>query len=534
MQKIYDAIVIGAGNNGLACSCYLAKAGLKVLVLEGRHVIGGAARSEEVVPGFTFSVFSYVAAQLHPKVVTELDLRKYGLRSFNADSRTLRPVDEKRSMMIGGDIAQMQAVLSRFSKADAARYPEFRKHLASVSEFVHELKLQTPVDLVASSLRSRAKTASFLWENRNVGDDFYKLIDLFTQSSDEYLSRWFESSEVKAAFAQAVGGSLIGPKTPGSAWLALHGGGPGHKEKDAISGQVVGGMGSITQAMARCAEDHGVEILVDSDVTQVQTRNGQVHSVVTSRGDEYKARIVVGNLNAKVLFGKLVAASDLPSEFVADIAQFKTNGAAFKLNIACERAPQFSSFNKQEADMETPQWAQIAPDMEYLERAYEEAKPGWYSSRPFMIMMIPTVLEPGLAPKGKHIVQIYGGHTSYELANGSWEQERPRFLKSVFETIDHFAPGFSDGVIHTQVLLPKDIEEQLNMPGGHINHGDMSLDQMFFKRPAAHYSDYRSPIKGLYQCGASSHPGGGVSGVPGRNASREILKDLGKRPARTA
>ncbi|PDT76539.1 NAD(P)/FAD-dependent oxidoreductase [Sinorhizobium sp. BJ1] len=533
MQKTYDAIVIGGGNNGLACSCYLAKAGLKVLVLERRHVVGGAARSEEVVPGFTFSVFSYVASQLHPKVVTELELRKYGLRSVNGDDRTFRPVDEKRSMMVGGDIGHMQAVLSRFSRADAARYPEFRKHLSSVSQFVYRLKLQTPVDLVASPLRSRLKTASFLWENRNVGDDFYKLIDLFTLSSDEYLSRWFESSEVKAVFAYAVGGSLVGPKTPGSAWLALHGG-SSHDEKDAIHGQVVGGMGSITQAMARCAEDHGVEILVNSDVTQVQTRNGQVHSVVTSRGDEYKARIVVGNLNAKVLFGKLVAASDLPGEFVADIAQFKTNGAAFKLNIACERAPRFSSFNKQEAGMESPSFVQIGPDMEYLERAYEEAKPGWYSSRPFMIMTIPTVHEPSLAPEGKHIVQIYGGHTSYELTNGSWEQERPRFLKKVLETIDHLAPGFSDDVIDTQLLLPKDIEEQLNMPGGHINHGDMSLEQMFFMRPAAHYSDYRSPVRGLYQCGASSHPGGGVSGVPGRNASREILKDLGKGPARTA
>ncbi|WP_404926363.1 phytoene desaturase family protein [Mesorhizobium sp. ORM16] len=534
MSKVFDAIVIGAGNNGLACSCYLAKAGLKVLVLERRHIVGGAALSEEIIPGFTFSVFSYVAAQLHPKVVSDLELKRYGLRSFKADYRMFRPVDQKRSMMVGGDTKQMQAVLARFSKADAARYPEFRKYLSGVSEFVHDLKLQTPIDIVATSLSSRLKTASFLWGHRNVGGDFYKLIDLFTQSSDEYLSRWFESSEVKAAFAFAVGGSLIGPKTPGSAWLALHGGSTGRAEEDAISGQIVGGMGSITKAMAQCAQDHGVEIRLNSDVTKIETRNGRVHSVVTSRGDEYTARTVVGNLNAKVLFGKLVAATDLPNEFVSDIAQFKTNGAAFKLNIACEKAPQFSSFSKQDAGMDSPPIVQIAPDMGYLEQAYEEAKPGWYSSRPSMIMTIPTVLEPGLAPKGKHIVQIYGGHTSYELTNGSWGQERPSFLKSVLETIDQFAPGFSNGVIDTQLLLPKDIEEQLNIPNGHINHGDMSFDQMFFMRPVPHYSDYRSPIRGLYQCGASCHPGGGVSGVPGHNAAREILKDLGKRPARAA
>ncbi|RVD69600.1 NAD(P)/FAD-dependent oxidoreductase [Mesorhizobium sp. M4A.F.Ca.ET.029.04.2.1] len=529
MSKVFDAIVIGAGNNGLACACYLAKAGLKVLVLERRHVVGGAALSEEIVPGFTFSVFSYVAAQLHPKVVNDLELKKYGLQSIKADYRVFRPVDQKRSMMVGGDVGQMQAMLSRFSHADAARYPEFRSHLSGVSEFVHDLKLQTPVDIVATSLSSRLKTANFLWGHRNVGGDFYKLIDLFTQSSDEYLSRWFESSEVKAVFAFAVGGSLIGPKTHGSAWLALHGGSTGRAEKDAISGQVVGGMGSITKAMARCAEEHGVEILTNCDVTQIQTRNGRVNSVVTSRGEEYVARTVVGNLNAKVLFSKLVAEKDLPSDFISEIARFKTNGAAFKLNIACERAPQFSSFKKQDTGMESPPIVQIAPDMGYLEHAYEEAKPGWYSSRPSMIMTIPTVLEPSLAPKGKHIVQIYGGHTSYELTNGSWGQERPRFLKSVLETIDYFAPGFSDGVIDTQLLLPKDIEEQLNIPGGHINHGDMSLDQMFFMRPVPHYSDYRSPIRGLYQCGASTHPGGGVSGVPGHNAAREILKDLRKR-----
>ncbi|MEI9425823.1 NAD(P)/FAD-dependent oxidoreductase, partial [Mesorhizobium sp. Cs1299R1N1] len=502
MRKTYDVIIIGGGNNGLSCACYLAKAGLKVIVLERRHVVGGAALSEQIFPGFTFSVYSYIAAQIHPKVVSDLELRKYGLKSFKADYRVFRPVDDNRSMIMGGDMAEMQAVLSRFSKADAAKYPEFRAHLAGVSEFVHDLKLQTPVDLVADSISGRIKTAKFLWANRMVGADFYKLIDLFTQSSEEYLSRWFKTSEVKAAFAFAVGGSLIGPKTAGSAWLALHGGSTGRVEEDAIKGQIVGGMGSITQAMAACARDHAVDILLEKEVIKIETQDGRVRSVVTKDGDEYHAKTVVGNLNAKLMFGQLVASSELPGEFVAEISRFKTNGAAFKLNIACEALPQYSSFDKGEARMENPAVVQVAPDMEYLERAYQEAAPGWYSSRPSMIITQPTVLEPDLAPKGKHIVQIYGGHTSYELTGGSWGQERPRFLKSVLDTIDSFAPGFSDGVIDSQLLLPRDIEEQLNIPSGHINHGDMTIDQMFFKRPAAHYSDYRSPIRGLYQCGA--------------------------------
>lgn len=531
MRKNYDAIVIGSGNNGLACACYLAKAGLKVLVLERRDVVGGAALSQEVFPGFTFSVYSYVGAQIHPKVVSDLELKKYGLKSFKADYRVFRPVDDTRSMMVGGDMAETQANLSRFSKSDAARYPEFRAHLAGVAEFIHALKLQTPVDLVAESFRGRMKTAKFLWANRMVGNDFYKLIDLFTQSSEEYLSRWFESSEVKAAFAFAVGGSLIGPRSAGSAWLALHGGSTGRVEADAIKGQIVGGMGAITRAMADCARAHGVEILTEQDVVKVDVREGRARAVVTKDGTEYHAKTIVGNLNAKLLFGRLVSESELPAEFVADIQRFKTKGAAFKLNIACEALPNYASYNKAEARMDNPAIVQIAPNMEYLERAYVEAAPGWYSSQPSMIITQPTVLEPGLAPKGKHIIQIYGGHTSYELTDGSWGQERPRFLKSVLDTLDQFAPGFSDGIIDTQLLLPKDIEDQLNIPNGHINHGDMSIDQMFFKRPAAHYSDYRSPIRGLYQCGASSHPGGGVSGVPGHNAAREILADLGKRNA---
>lgn len=525
MQDRFDAIIIGAGHNGLTCAAYLAKAGLKVLVLERRAHIGGAAHSEEVFPGFIVSVYSYVAAQLHAKVVTDLDLRRFGLRPCEGDYRVFRPIDHRRSMFVDPDPAKMREAIAAFSVNDAEQYSDFREYMSSVSKVVHRLKLQTPADLTSIALRDRLNAARFIWSNRNIGGDFYKLIDLFSQSADDFLGRWFESSEVKAAFAFAVGGSLVSPHTPGSAWLALHGGSTGRSEPGAIHGQVSGGMGSISQALAECATSHGATILTNCPVASIEVIDGRVCQIQTENGDDYRAKVVIGNMNAKLLFGSLIAAKHLPDDFLAAIQNYKTEGAAFKLNLGCDRPPQFPSFDPSDTSNAAPPIVQIAPSIEYLARAHDEAARGWYSSQPFMIMTIPTILEPSLAPTGKHIVQVYGGHACYELLGGSWQVERARFLNSVLSTIDGFAPGFSEGVTHSQLLLPKDIEEELNMPGGHINHGDMTLDQMFFKRPVAHYANYRTPIRGLYMCGASCHPGGGVSGVPGHNAAREVLAD---------
>ncbi len=524
----FDVIVIGGGHNGLVCGAYLARAGLKALVLERRPVIGGAAVSEEVVPGFTFSVFSYGVGHLHPKVNSELELEKFGLRTVSYGD-TFVPVSNKQFFVHSGDVAATQRHIARFSHKDAARYPEFLAFLAALSPFMHRLLLETPIDPAKRDWRSLRKSFSFLWKYRKIGDGLYNIADLFTQSADDFLSRWFESSVIRAHFSYWAGvGNMMSPKTPGSAWATLyylftmetHGGVP--------RGHSIGGMGKVSQAIADAGRSFGLEVKPDNEVIKVETRNGQVVGVVTRDGLDYAAPIIVSNAHCKVLFDDLVGEAALPDHFLDNIRRFKTHSTAWKINIACEAPPDFAAFDRSESGTDYCAFAHIGPDIDYLERAYDDAKYGWYSSRPWMTAATPTLVDQSMAPSGKHVVNLYGGHAPYELKNASWASERENFINSVMSVMDDFAPGFSSRVIDMQVLLPPDIERILNIPNGHILHGEMSPDQLFFQRPAPHYADYRTPIKGLYQCGSSCHPGGCVSGIPGHNAAREILSDLGK------
>ncbi len=521
----FDAIIVGGGHNGLVCGGYLAKAGLKTLVLERRPVIGGAAVSEEVVPGFIFSVFSYGLGHLHPKVYRDLELERFGLRTVSFGD-TFVPITRKEFFLHSSDTATTQRHIARFSQKDAARYPEFLDFLAALSPIMHQLLLETPVDPAKRDWRSFKKTFAFLWKYRRIGDRLYDMTDLFTQSADEFLSQWFESSVIRAHFSYWAGvGNMMGPKTPGSAWATLyylftmetHGGVP--------RGQVVGGMGSVSQAIATAGRSLGLEVRSDSEVVKVETRNGRVMGVVTGDGSDYSAPIIVSNAHCKVLFDNLVGEAALPNGFLDDIRRFKTHSTAWKINIACEAPPEFTAFDRNESGTDHCAFAHIGPDVDYLERAYDDAKYGWYSARPWMTAATPSLADESLAPSGKHVVNLYGGHAPYELKNASWETERDRFVDSVMSVMDDFAPGFSSSVIDMQVLLPPDIERILNIPNGHILHGEMSPDQLFFKRPVPHYADYRTPIDGLYQCGSSCHPGGCVSGIPGHNAAREILRD---------
>lgn len=529
MPARYDAIVVGGGHNGLVCSCYLAKAGLKVLVLERRHVVGGACVTEETIPGFKFSTFAHMVGQLHPKIQNDLKLKTYGLRTTKLTG-TFRPIDDHSYFFTSNDANRTIKNIARFSSKDASRYPEFVDYHKDIGKVFSDLRLVTPVDPVGSGISSILRTGLFVWKHKSIGDNFYKAIELLTQSAEEYIGRWFESDVVKGAFCYSGGaGSLVGPETPGTAFMAMY---PGfnHDGDNVLRGNVVGGMGAITQAMADCAAERGVDIVTDANVTKIVIENDKATGVVLDDNRQFDADIVVGNVHAKVMFGGLVEESNLPSEFLDEIRSFRTPGSSFKVNIACERPPDFSSFDPAEMGFEWPDLASISPGLEYLKKCYADAKDGWYSQRPFMSLSVPTIGDPSVAPEGKHVLNIWGGHAAYALKGSTWEQEKEPFLKRVLSTLDEFAPGFSDQIIETQVLVAPDIEEILNLPNGHMLHGDMaSLDQVFFKRPAAHYSDYRSPVEGLYQCGASTHPGGAVSGAPGHNAAREILKDCGRR-----
>jgi phytoene dehydrogenase-like protein len=529
-QPQYDALIIGSGHNGLVCGAYLAKAGLKVAVLERRSIIGGAAVTEEIYPGFRASIFSYLMSLLHPRIIADLDLASHGLEVL-ACSDMFSPLPDGGYITFSDSIERTQASFARFSRHDAEIYPAFARHLDEAAAIIRRLLWVTPPDPTKRDWRTFKQVAKLLWEHRRIGTRFYRVIDLVTMSADDYLKRWFEDSRVRAVLAYYASiGSFVGPKSPGSAYIIMHHI-MGEHEGAGGWGFIKGGMGAITQAIASYGRTLGMDIITEADVARIHVTNGRQSRVETTDGRTFSARAVACNAHAKALYLDLLEAADVPGEVLKDVSNYRTFSTAFKINIACQRPPQYASLERALADgalgnFAYPTYAHIAPDIEYLERAYDDAKYGWYSARPFITPVVPSLVDDTLAPSGKHVVNLFGGHAPYKLEGAEWAAEKDNFKKCVFDVLDTFAPGFSSDVIHAQVLVPEDLEAMVGLPQGHIFHGELALEQLFFKRPIAHYADYRTPIAGLYLCGSSAHPGGGVSGIPGHNAAREILADL--------
>ena len=427
--------------------------------------------------------------------------------------------------MFSGDVRKTAAQFARFSRHDGEIYPEFDKWLNEAANIVRQLLLDTPVDPSRSDFKGRRELFRLAWKYRRIGKKFYRLMDLLTMSADDFLARWFEHSVTRAVLGYYCSiGTFAGPKTPGSAYVVLHHI-MGEHEGAGGWGFIRGGMGAISEAIAESGRRHGMEIRTDAEVTRVEVAGGRASKVVTADGREFTARAIVGNTSCKILFDRLVAPEHLPAEFLKHIRDYRTFSTAFKINVAAEAPPRFAAFDAARCGFDAPNYIHIGPTVEYLQTAYEDACQGRYSSRPFITAVVPTTVDDTLAPPGKHVVNLFGGHAPYALKGADWKDARPGFVKNVFDTIDELAPGFSSGIIDSQVLLPPDIERIINTPQGHIFHGELALEQLFFQRPAPHYSDYRSPVRGLYQCGSSTHPGGGVSGIPGHNAAREILRD---------
>lgn len=524
MTKKYDAIIVGGGHNGLTCGAYLAKAGLKTIVVERRHIVGGGAVTEEFSPGFKASSFSFIMGHLHPKVIEELQLKKFGLEHVIVDN-VINPTEDGDCIVFTKDPKKTIEQIARFSRKDAENYPKFFESLSSTIELLRRLQMETPIDPTKSDLKSRLKTANFLWRYRDAGKDLINIIDALSMSAHDYVSQWFETDIVKAKlmYWATIGGN-VGPYSPGTAFYLV-----AHLVGQTGMSFARGGMGCISDAIAESGKSHGMEVAVSSAVDEILVRNGRAYGIRLANGEELHAKLVASNLNARTTFGGLVKADDLPEEFMQRINRYRTRGKSFKLLCAVDRLPQYSSFSKEKTGVDYPAYAHIGPTPEYLERAFDEAKYGWYSSQPFLSPIVPSYYDDSLCPEGKHVVSLYGGVTPYELKGSSWDKERPNLIKAAFDVMDRFAPGFSSSVLDTKLLLPEDIEQIVGMPGGNTLHGEMTLDQLFFLRPAPGYADYRSPIHALYQCGASTHPGGAVSGVPGHNAAREILKDWKKR-----
>ncbi len=516
----YDAIIVGGGHNGLTCGAYLARAGLKTLVLERRSIVGGAAVTEEITPGFRASTFSYIMGHVHPKVIAELELSRYGLEHLKM-GEVLHPLEEDDAIIFSTDLATTQAEISRFSAKDAEAYPKFFADISKTIVVLRQLLLETPVDPGERSWSSLVDVARMGWRYRGIGEEVYRITDAMTQSAYDFVSHWFESEEVKALLCYWAGiGNFKGPRGAGTAYSILF-----HLIGENGLGFAKGGMGSISDAIAASGRAHGMEIATDAAVAEVRVADGKAIGVVTEDGRDYAAKLVASGVAAPVTFGRMVARNKLPESFMTDIDRWRAKGEIFKINCAVDRPPSYRGYQTPRAGVDYPAYAHIGPTIDYMERAYDDAKYGWYSKRPFVSPIVPSIVDDTLAPEGKHVVTLCGGHAPYDLRNGDWAQEKDKLVANVFAVMDDFCPGFTDSLIAYRAYVPPDLEDILGMPGGHELHGDVALDQLFFQRPAPHYADYRSPIKGLYQCGSSTHPGGAVSAVPGHNAAREILKD---------
>ena len=527
-----DVVVIGGGHNGLVCAFYLARAGLKVTVLERRPVVGGAAVTESFAPGFRNSTASYTVSLLHPKIVAEMSLAAHGLRIVPRRLQNFLPLNERDYLAVGA--GRTKSEVAKYSARDAERLDDFTARLTMLADVVRETLLLTPPRLVETnwrdSLTDLLKAGGLARRFGRLSTEARRdLLALFGRSAGDLLDDWFESDPIKAAFGfDSIVGNYASPYGPNTGYVLLHHAiGEVNGEKG-VWGHAIGGMGAITQAMAAACSGAGVEIRTDMEVREVIVEKGCATGVVTTNGESFRSRAVVSNLNPKLLFGTLVGDALLPADFRARMRDYRCASGTFRMNVALAELPRFSCL-PDPGDHLTAGIV-IAPSLAYMDRAYAEARAEGWSKSPIVELLIPSVLDDTLAPEGKHVASLFCQHVAPELSGGrSWDDHREEVADLMIETVDRFAPGFKSSVIARTSLSPRDLERRFGLVGGDIMHGALSLDQLFAARPVLGHGDYRSPIAGLYMCGAGTHPGGGVSGLPGHNAAREMLRDWRRR-----
>jgi len=527
-----DAIVIGGGHNGLVCAFYLARAGLKVSVLERRHIVGGAAVTEEFHPGFRNSTASYTVSLLQPKIVRDMDLHGHGLRIVARALQNFLPLNDRDYLAVGG--ARTKGEVAKFSARDAARLDEYYARLNAVAGVLRALMLKTPPNVAGSgwmqALPQMLKAARMAVPVAGLDLPAKRdLLALFAQSAGDYLDDWFESDPIKAAFGfDGVVGNYASPYAPGSAYVLLHHALGEVNGERGVWGHAVGGMGAITQAMARACAAAGVDIRTDTGVREVIVEKGRAAGAVTQTGETFRAPIVVSNLNPKLLLGALVDPAVLPADFRARIAAYRCGSGSFRINVALSGLPRFACLP--EAGDHLTAGIIMAPSLAYMERAYGDARAHGWSREPIVEMLVPSVVDDSLAPPGQHVASLFCQHVAPELPEGrSWDDHREEVADLMIATVDRYAPGFKASVLGRQILSPLDLERIFGLVGGDIMHGKLSLDQLFSARPVLGHGDYRAPVPGLYMCGAGTHPGGGVSGAPGHNAAHEVLRDRRRR-----
>jgi phytoene dehydrogenase-like protein len=518
----YDAIVIGGGHNGLTAAAYLARAGRKVLVLERRHIVGGAAVTEEIFPGFRFSVCSYVVSLLRPEIIRDLDLPRHGLEILPLDG-TFTPMPNGDYLWRVNDHARTRREIARHSRLDAEAYDEYGKAMVEMARFVKPILNMTPPDPMSLDPRELMKLLFLGRRFRGLADvDRHNQLQLMTMSAVDFLDQWFETDVLKATMsASGIIGTCLGVRSPGTAYVLLH-----HYmgEIDGAFrswGFARGGTGAISNAIAAAATDAGAEIRTNAAVAHITVKNGEAAGVVLANGDEVAADLVLSSVDPKLTFLTFLDQKELPADFVDDVRRYKFRGSSGKVNVALDALPNFTCLPGDGPHLRGA--LSISPSVDYMERAYDQAKYGEFSRRPYIDMVIPTLTDPSVAPPGKHILSCFVQYAPYTLASGTWDDQREAFGDAVIDTLAEYAPNIRDVILHRQVLTPLDLEREFGLTEGNIFQGELTLEQLFFARPVPGWARYETPIRKLWMCGSATHPGGGIMGAPGRNAAMRVL-----------
>ncbi len=527
MPQSYDAIIIGGGHNGLVTAAYLAKAGRKVLVLERRDVLGGCCVTEEVWPGYKVSTAAYVNSLLRPEIIRDLELKKHGFEMLPRSPSSFTPFPDGRYLMMGPDRGMTLKEIAKFSAKDAEAYPKYEAMLTRVADFLEPLLERTPPDPFRNRLADLWAVGKLGMKFRGMGRAVAtEAVEILTGAARPILDRWFESDELKATLAtDAVIGAFAPPSHPGTAYVLFH-----HVMGECdgargVWGYVRGGMGTISNSIAAAARKHGAEIRTNSPVGRILVKDGRAVGVALADGTEFYAKKVASNADCRVTFERLVDAKDLPPDFLAAVKRIDYSSATVKINVALSEPPNFTALPGSGVGPQHHGTMHVCPSQDYIERAYDDAKYGKPAANPMLECTMATAVDGTLAPPGKHILSMFVQYAPYHLKGTTWDAEADRFADRCFDVLDEYAPNFKASVIARQVIPPPEMERLWGITGGNIFHGAMSPASMWSFRPVAGYADYRTPVKGLYLCGAAAHPGGGVMGACGWNAAREMLRD---------
>jgi phytoene dehydrogenase-like protein len=525
MGPKYDAIIIGAGHNGLVTACYLARAGWKVLVLERRYIVGGACVTEEVFPDFKVSTAAYVNSLFRKEIIHDLRLHDYGLAILERSPSSFTPFPDSRYLLMGPDPGLNQREIGKFSPRDAEAYPKYEAMLERVADIIEPTLAMVPPNPLRPGIKDLWKLFQLGRAFRKLGPGMSEAIEILTGPARPILDRWFESEQLKATLAtDAIIGAMAAPSMPGTAYVLFHHVMGETNGKRGVWGYVRGGMGGLTQALASAARDLKVDLRCDAEVARILVKDGSVRGVALADGIEFHAQVVASNADANITFTRLLDPKRLPPEFAEAVGRINYDSASLKINVALSELPNFRACPSSEPGPHHRGTIHICPDQDYIERGYDDAKYGRPSRDPILECTVPSVVDPSVAPPGKHLMSMFIQYAPYKLREGNWDELKDVFADRCFDVLDEYAPNFKRSVIARQVLTPLDLERTFNLTGGNIFQGAMGLNQLFSFRPVPGFADYRTPIRGLYLCGSAAHPGGGVMGAAGLNAARVMLR----------